>query len=304
MAEQAHHYANTMEWVVSRDGPVATIRFEPVQRDPEDFIEHHVSMAIALEEVRFDDSVRVVVITGRETDDVFELGRRRDETQRWSFNVLDPRTRPGGAGALKGPWNLTQGVERTFQALALMEKPVIGRLNGDAYGFALHVMWGCDIVIAREDALCCDNHLTMHETFPVAMAAGDGALAFLPLFIPPTKLKEFLLLGPSWTARQLADLGAINYALPMDQLDAKVDEFVKAFLSRPPVPVMRTKRAINKRLLQNMNLAQDYAWTAELLDHWEGSAQEFEAKLTLRHDEPAWHVPPTADGAGTSGAGA
>jgi enoyl-CoA hydratase/carnithine racemase len=287
------HYANTMEWVVHRDGPVATIRFEPVQRDPQDFIEHHVSLGIALEDVRFDDSVRVVVITGRETDDIFELGRKRDETQKWSFSVLDPRTRPGGAGALRGPWNLTQGVERTFQALAMMEKPVIGRLNGDAYGFALHAMWGCDIVIAREDVLCCDNHLTMHSTFPVAMAAGDGAMAFLPLFLSPTKLKEFLLLGPAWTARELADLGAINYALPtMAEVDAKVDEFVQAFLSRPPVPVMRTKRAINKALIQQMNLSMDYAWTAELLDHWEGTATDFQQRTTLRHDEPAWRPGP------------
>jgi enoyl-CoA hydratase/carnithine racemase len=288
----ADHYANSLEWAVHRDGPVATIRFEPVQRAPEDFVEHHVSLGIALEQVRYDDSVRVVVITGRETDDVFELGPRRDETTAWPLTVLDPRTRAGGAGAVRGPWNLTQGVERTFQALALMEKPVIGRLNGDAYGFALHVMWGCDIIVAREDVLCCDNHLTMHETFPVAMTAGDGSMAFLPLFLSPTKLKEFLLLGPKWTARQLADLGAINYAVPVDQLDTKVDEFVRAFLSRPPIPVMRTKRAINKRLVQNMNLALDYSWTSELLDHWEGTVHDFEAQRTLRHDQPAWRVPP------------
>jgi enoyl-CoA hydratase/carnithine racemase len=287
------HYANTMEWVVHRDGPVATVKFGPVQRDPQDFIEHHVSLGIALEDVRFDDSVRVIVITGRDSDDIFELGRKRDETERWSFSVLDPRTRPGGAGALRGPWNLTQGVERTFQALAMMEKPVIGRLNGDAYGFALHAMWGCDIVVAREDVLCCDNHLTMHSTFPAAMAAGDGAMAFLPLFLSPTKLKEFLLLGPTWTARQLADLGAINYAMPtMAEVDAKVDEFVQAFLSRPPVPVMRTKRAINKALIQQMNLSMDYAWTAELLDHWEGTATDFQQDLTLRHDEPPWRPGP------------
>jgi enoyl-CoA hydratase len=296
----ADHYANSLEWAVHRDGPVATIRFEPVPRDPEDFLEHHVSLAIALEEVRFDDSVRVVVITGRETDDVFELGPRRDETTRWPLTVLDPRTRAGGAGAVRGPWNLTQGVERTFQALALMEKPVIGRLNGDAYGFALHVMWGCDIIIAREDVLCCDNHLTMHETFPVAMSTGDGSMAFMPLFLSPTKLKEFLLLGPKWTARQLADLGAINYAVPGDQLDTKVDEFVQAFLSRPPVPVMRTKRAINKRLIQNMNLALDYSWTSELLDHWEGTVHGFEAQRTLRHDEPPWRPPAPRDEEGGS----
>jgi enoyl-CoA hydratase/carnithine racemase len=294
VAEVPEHYANAMEWVVHRDGPVATIKFEPVKRAPGDFVEHHVSMGIALEQVRFDDSVRVVVITGRDTDDIFELGPRRDETKPWSRNVLNPKTRPGGAGAVRGPWNLTQGVERTFQTLALMEKPVIGRLNGDAYGFALHLMWGCDIIVAREDALCCDNHLTMHQTFPVAMTAGDGALAFLPLFLPPTKLKEFLLLGPKWTAKQLADLGAINYAVPADELDAKVDEFVRAFLSRPPIPVMRTKRAINKQLIEQMNLAMDYAWTGELLDHWEGTAFDFEPQLTLRHGEPAWHVEPPA----------
>jgi enoyl-CoA hydratase len=277
-----------MEWLVRKDGPVATIQFGVVARAPEQFMEHHVSMAIALEQVRFDDDIRVVVITGRDTDDVFELGPRREDTEKWPLNVLDPRTRPGGAGAPRGPWSLTQGVERTFQALALMEKPVIGRLNGDAYGFALHVMWGCDIVVAREDVLCCDNHLTMHETFPVAMAAGDGALAFLPLFMPPTKLKEFLLLGPRWTARQLADLGAINYAVSAGELDAKVQEFVDAFLARPPVPVMRTKRAINKRLVEQLNQALDLSWAAELLDHWEGTLHNFEPQLTLRPDEPAW----------------
>jgi enoyl-CoA hydratase/carnithine racemase len=286
----ADHYANSFEWAVHRDGPVATIRFDVVPREPKDFIEHHVSMAIALEQVRFDDSIRVIVITGRDSDDVFELGPRRDETDQWPLNVLDPRTRPGGAGAVRGPWSLTQGVERTFSALALMEKPVIGRLNGDAYGFALHVMWGCDIVVAREDVLCCDNHLTMHETFPVAMAAGDGALAFLPLFLPPTKLKEFLLLGPKWTARQLADLGVINYAVPAEDLDARVDHFVQAFLARPPAPVIRTKRAINKRLIEQMNLALDSSWASELLDHWEGSAIGYEPKLTLRDDEPPWTV--------------
>jgi enoyl-CoA hydratase/carnithine racemase len=287
----AEHYSNSMEWAVHRDGPVATIKFGVVEREPADFIEHHVSLGIALEQVRFDDSVRVVIITGRDTNDVFELGPHRGETKQWPLTVLDPRSRPGGAGAVRGPWSLTQGVERTFQALALMEKPVIGRLNGDAYGFALHVMWGCDIVVAREDVLCCDNHLTMHETFPVAMTAGDGAMAFLPLFLSPTKLKEFLLLGPRWTARELADLGAINYAVRADELDAKVEYFVNAFLARPPLPMMRTKRAINKRLIEQLNLSLDSAWNSELLDHWEGTAFNFEPQRTLRHDEPAWRVP-------------
>ncbi|MGA2307318.1 MAG: enoyl-CoA hydratase/isomerase family protein [Acidimicrobiales bacterium] len=274
---------------------MATIKFEKVSKPPEEFIDHHTSLGLALEKVRFDDSIRVVIITGRD-DGLFELGPMREETEPWALDVLNPTTRPGGPGSLRGPWSLSQGIERTFATLALMEKPVIGRLNGDAYGFALHAMWGCDIIIAREDVLVSDNHLSMHPVLPFGMAAGDGAFAFLPLFMTPTKMKEFLMLGPRWTAKQMAELGLINYAVPADELDAKVDEFVQAFLARPPLALIRTKRAANKRLIEQMNLTLDYSWMAESIDHWEGSATGFEQQMTLRPDEPAWTVgDPKAD---------
>ena len=73
---------------------------------------------------------------------------------------------------------------------------MIGRLNGDAYGFALHAMWGCDIIIAREDVIVSDQHLALHPVLPWGQSAGDGVTRSA-LFMTPTKLKEFLLLGPS-----------------------------------------------------------------------------------------------------------
>ena len=75
-----------------------------------------------------------------------------------------------------------------------------------------------------------------------------------------------------------------------DELDATVDEYVQAFLARPPVPVMRTKRAIHKRMMEQLNLTLDYSWAAESLDHWEGAASGFRQQYTLRPDEPAWTV--------------
>ena len=88
----------------------------------------------------------------------------------------------------------------------------------------------------------------------------------------------------------MADLGLINYAVPADELDAKVDEFVKAFLARPPVPLIRTKRAVKSGPIEQMNLTLDYSWLAESMDHWEMAAQGFEPQLTLRSDEPSWTV--------------
>jgi enoyl-CoA hydratase len=284
-------YANMMEWVVKRDGPVATLKFEVVEKPLKEFIEHHIGLGLVLEEVRFDDSVRVVVISGRDDGSgMFELGPTPGEVDPYPKEVMNPATRPGGPSALKGPWSLSQGIERTFQTLALMEKPVIARVNGNAYGFAMHALWGCDIVIAREDVILGDNHLALHPTMPWGMSAGDGAFAFLPLFMTPTKLKEFLLLGPNWTAREMADMGLINYAVPADQLDAKVNEFVRKFLQRPPGPLIRTKRAANKRLIEQMNLALDYSWLSETLDHWEMAATDFNQQMDLRPADPNWTV--------------
>lgn len=296
--EEDDHLTSLMEWVAHIEPPVATIRFEQVDKPLEDYLEHHVSLGIALEKVRFDDSIRVVVIAGRDDDSgIFEMGRARHEQDRpWDLRGINPNTRPGGPGALRGPWNLTQGIERTFQALAFMEKPVIGKLTGDATGFAGHALWGCDIIVAREDVTVSDGHLSMNPWLPLAMSAGDGAFAFLPLFMTPTKLKEFLLLGPKWTARYLADLGVINYALPADEVDDKVEEFIQAFLARPPGPLIRTKRAANKRLIEQMNLTLDYSWASESIDLWELPATDFNQQLTLRPDEPPWTLPQPSEG--------
>jgi enoyl-CoA hydratase len=285
--------ARDREWIIHRRETVAIVRFEGVERDLADYRDHHMSLAAALEDVRFDDTVRVVVITGG--DDIFELGPRREGATPVPVDLLDLHVRGGGSGSIRGPWSLSQGLERTFAALALMEKPVVGRLSGDAFGFALHILLGCDIVIAREDVIVLDPHLAMNADLPWAMAAGDGAFAFLPLFLPPAKFKEFILLGPSWTGKQLADLGLVNYAVPASALDSKVEEIVNAFLSRPPAPLIRTKRAINKMLVQQTNLTLDYSWAAQATDLWELSATGFVQDLTLRPDDVAWTLTPTEE---------
>src|ERR1700755_3335840 len=57
---------------VERHGPVGILKIHPVERmmersmedDCDEFIEVHESISISLEELRFDPSIRVVVITG------------------------------------------------------------------------------------------------------------------------------------------------------------------------------------------------------------------------------------------------
>jgi hypothetical protein len=112
--------ANLMEWVIKRDGPVATIKFDVVSKPLKDFIDHRVSLALVLEAVRFDDTVRVVVITERD-DGPFEPGPTPVEP--YPHEVMNPATRPGGPSALKrDPGACRRGLSGRSR-----HRPAIGR---------------------------------------------------------------------------------------------------------------------------------------------------------------------------------
>jgi len=259
-----------------RRGEVGWLKIKPVQDTIEasigekDYTEVHIGIAMALESFRNDDTTRVIVITGQR-DGEFHVAPRASH-----YDVKPHVTRLDKTARLASmPSKPNRGVSRALEALALCEIPVIARLNGDAIGFGQSVMFGADIIIAREDAVISDVHLGQggvidhkgeRRGFPWGITPGDGVLAFLPYFMPPTKMKEYLFLSRAFTAKQLADMDIVNYALPLDQIDAKVDQIVAELLARPAFALARTKRACNKHLVAQMNLAADQAHDSEMLD--------------------------------------
>src|SRR5438045_1562503 len=85
--------------------------------------------------------------------------------------------------------------------------------------------------------------------YPFGMTPGDGAGALVPLFMPPTKAKEYLFLSPGYTAKELAAMNIVNYALPLDKLDEKTNELIERLLKRPARTLARTKRGVHKMLI-------------------------------------------------------
>jgi len=156
-----------------------------------DLVDLHAAVAVALEQLRWDDAVRVVVLTG-ERDGEFAIVPPRhfyDEPSR--RERMKPANRLA-ARSDQGQQN--RGARTAIETLVLMEKPVIARLNGDAFGFGQSLLFGCDIIVAREDAVVSDIHLGQGDVvdhsgdrrgFPWAVTPGDGVVAFLPYFMPP-----------------------------------------------------------------------------------------------------------------------
>lgn len=259
-----------------RRGKVGWIRIKPVQDTIEasigesDYTEVHIAIALGLEQFRNDSTTRVIVITGQRDGEFHVAPRPEHYDVKAHVDRLNPVRRVD-----KMPAKPSRGVARAIEALALCEIPVIARLNGDAIGFGQSVMFGCDIIIAREDAVISDVHLGQGDVidhqgerrgFPWGVVPGDGVLTFLPFYMSPAIMKEYLFLSRAFTAAQLAAMNMINYAVPLADLDAKVDEIVDQLLARPSFALARTKRACNKHIVAQMNLACDLAHESEMRD--------------------------------------
>lgn len=250
------------------ENQVATIKLRKLsvafQEDPP--ADPHINLPTALERMRIDDSIRVIVITGEDDDeflcagspDYYRSGRAADR-------LADPY----------GQFPVGQGVLRMVQAMIEIEKPVIARVNGDAIGFGQSVVLASDFIIAREDAYISDVHLGMGEVvrsgsgtpvgLPFGVVPGDGAGALIPLFMPPTQAKEYMMLSTTYTAKELADLRIVNRAVPLAELDSEVESFCRRLLDRSSFALAWTKRVLNRHVAAQVNLALDSSIAYEQL---------------------------------------
>ncbi|MCX6665760.1 MAG: enoyl-CoA hydratase-related protein [Euryarchaeota archaeon] len=166
--------------------------------------------------------------------------------------------------------NLTQAIHRCVIEMRTMEKPVIAAVNGAAFGAGLSLALACDIIIAVKDA-------KMSTAFiGIGLAPGCGTQFFTRL-VGYQRACEYILTSKTFIAEDAYRLGIINQVVPVDQLDAAVEEYVNMFRILPPIAVGKAKMLINKSLENDMITHLDLesktaAWSAETDDFKEGVA--------------------------------
>lgn len=129
--------------------------------------------------------------------------------------------------------------KRIVTSILDMEKPMICRLNGAAAGLGATIALLCDMIISDDKAVIGDPHVK------VGLVAGDGGAVIWPQLVGFAKAKELLMTGDLLTAPEAQDLGLINYAVPGDQLDAKVGELVAKLQANTKWAVRWTKTVTN-----------------------------------------------------------
>lgn len=192
----------------------------------------HEEFTHVFEEARESDA-RVVVLTG--TGNAFCAGA--------DFEYLKRQREKGMPEAFE---QYRRDIDLVRDMLDL-EKPIIGRINGAATGLGATIALFCDILIASEDAVIGDTHVR------AGLVAGDGCTVIMPFLIGMNKAKELLMTGELVPAPEAEELGLVNYAVPAEKLDDKVDEMADKLASGPQFAVGYTKLALNQWLQQGVD---------------------------------------------------
>lgn len=136
-----------------------------------------------------------------------------------------------------------------LRGLLNIGKPVIARVNGHAFGVGSSLAVFSDIAIMVDKAKIADTHVK------IGLSAGDGGSLVWPLLMGFAKAREYLFTGDILTGTEAAALGLVNYAVPEEELDAKVYGFAERLAGGATLAINATKRSVNmvlKRLVEDL----------------------------------------------------
>ena len=151
---------------------------------------------------------------------------------------------------IEDQWEWDRGITehvRIYEDILSCGKPIIARVNGDAVGAGVNFALMADLVVATEDAKFGDVHVN------AGLAAGDGGQIIFPFLTDIHTAKEMLMTGKIVTGGEAAEMGLVNYAVPEDELDDKVDELVDELREGPQLAIQYTKLTINALLKEAAN---------------------------------------------------
>ncbi|MGD0495983.1 MAG: enoyl-CoA hydratase-related protein [Candidatus Bathyarchaeia archaeon] len=178
----------------------------------------------ALEDVKSDENVRVVVLTG--------AGEK-------AFSAGADIKAMAGMTALKARELSLMG-ESLCLALENLEKPVVAAINGYALGGGLEVAMACDLRIASENARMGQTEVNF------GLIPGWGGTQRLTRLVGMTKAKELVFTGKMFDATTAEQLGIVNIVTPADKFRETVRQFALELTSKPPVALKVAKALINK----------------------------------------------------------
>jgi enoyl-CoA hydratase len=216
--------------LLERRGRIAIITINRPEKRNALNIKTREEGAAVLEELRRDESVGVVVITGA-GDKAFIAGADIAE--------FADRTAISQRAVMVG--------RSLFTAFDTFPKPIIAMINGYCLGGGCEVALACDIRIASENASFGQPEINL------GIIPGGGGTQRLTRLVGEGKAMEMILTGEIIDARTAFAIGLVNHVVPLDQLEAKTMEIANRIAEKGPISVNLAKEAVKIAARSNLD---------------------------------------------------
>jgi len=182
-----------------------------------------------LEEIRKDEKIRVIVITG--AGRAFSVGADLREAEK----LDEPGVR-----------NFVQTGQKVFDKIENFDKPVIAALNGFTLGGGLELALACDVRVASEEA-----RIGQPEVAVGLIPAWGGTLR-LPKVIGRGKAAELILTGGQIDAKEAERIGLVNKTVSADELNSTFMWTAGTIATKAPIAVRQAKKIVAKAMETTM----------------------------------------------------
>ena len=216
--------------LVDRRARVAIITINRPEKRNALNIQTRAEGAAILDELRNDDSIRVVIFTGA-GDKAFIAG-------------ADIAEFAGRSALQQRAIMMERGL---FNAIDTFPKPVIAMVNGYCLGGGCELALACDIRIASDTASFGQPEINL------GIIPGGGGTQRLPRLVGEGKAMEMILTGEIIKAEEAFRCGLVNQVVPADQLEARTMEVANRIAEKSPIALRLAKEAVKLASRSNLD---------------------------------------------------
>lgn len=197
-------------------------------------IQTRLELSDALDELREDDQVRVVIITGS-GEKAFIAGA--------DISEFEGRTAIQQRGVMRS--------RNIFTTAEEFPKPLIAMINGFCLGGGNELAMSCDLRIASEKARFGQPEINL------GIIPGGGGTQRLPRLVGEGRAMQIILSGEMIDAAEAWRIGLVNQVHPADQLRAKTLELALRIAEKSPIALALAKTAVKAAARTNLREGLD-----------------------------------------------
>ena len=179
--------------------------------------------------------------------------------------------------------NIEDAGKLAFMLRAIYEcpKPTIARVQGDVYAGGMGLVAACDMAVSVDTANYC---------------LSEVKLGLIPATISPYVIRamgaraahRYFLTAERFGAQEALRIGFVHEVVTAEQLDAKVDELVKALISASPNAVRACKKLVLDVAEREINAALIAATVEGIADIRASDEGREGVQSFLQKRKPSW----------------